>query len=1280
MSSDSEKTEKTKVAVDVDEVVFEDIRRSPLPSVSRQRQSSIGGAVGKLQQGGGRRPSLARAIADRQAGQLDSEDGGGGRRKRVSLVGVMQNDFRRSSLVQREHLTSILAEEVGGKKERKGSDAAVRRKSGQAGKSGMEELRSSLSSVAERHSSIGSDAGGGSRSSGVLKGKRLSILGSVMAVKAANKFREGRPASPGSSPSTPKGRVGSARLFANPLTRQHSLQKVLSSRSLTSEDGGEAGVIDVEKELAAKKLAIAKDELQSDMHVLNQQLRLANSTAVELDEMIVAEHEQSSRKHSVLAQARASLAGSATERRLPAAAGRKTMSNPMATMEKAAALAKSKLKKGSSSFSVLPYALRVLLAALCIQDAIRGETFQLRVFHRRGIRIYRMMKGRVWNACIFISLIALLFLARLEPPSFRENDLSIQANFDDYVFRSLVGVILEFFLLAFLSADVALTYYTLRQEARSRKVFLFRVIAVGLMVADMCVAVIGLSCRCFGYVRVGRLIRPLCLFLWSRVLRNTLEPLFRSFRKIMFVFGVIILILIVFASVGLELYSNLDEYRYLPADKTACGFSFSDPAQAMLSLYVLITSENFPCVMIPAVRRLNASDLLEENRSINAVYFVIFCLFGTLFFLNIVVAVVYDSYKKFRRNIVIRRHVRQRKTLLDGFRMVSRLVPTSDGKMRVLNKQTWRDVMAIVKPKMTTDMLDFLYLIVDEDGSGLIDAVEFLSLADILHMKLIRKDTSNSLTCMRAQRKRARRLMHTSTYNYVIISFVVLTLLLLCVRCSPAVCPSLSRDLAVTMQVIDVILMGILVTETGVKAWVYGWAQLKSRMMRIVDAVLVLLAFIGSLLAVEGTSLYYRWKDEGGGVQVDLNSTFLPSSMSMLSLTEVDKQEQSLIRTVRFVASLLRILRCSRLLLCVDEISEKSGRGRFFFILISQATRPLLSMTVVMIALFYEYSLVGMEIFGTTFNVSVPEWGEIMNFSSWADSLLLLFQLLTASNWHIFLLSSLSSLTHPFGQAVAALYFVSFNFLANYVVLTLLLSVVIDTVSVISDASDEMKADVKKEGRDESGEDEGEKEEQGGEEEDEEEESDGEEMWQASDEGTQWSNGSKNRGEGGGSGEVEMSSVERKKKRGAGLTINVTSIRDESPSSASPSNGASPSASDAAATPAHGRMQQLNARMRSVTSIPRSISKMKSKFALTAEPEKSRTLQRAVELKSLSVDEAELKREETKVLEQIEENDANEEMKMEEEGEEEEEGDGGGISMVTARRRRTAAVLDMPPL
>lgn len=37
--------------------------------------------------------------------------------------------------------------------------------------------------------------------------------------------------------------------------------------------------------------------------------------------------------------------------------------------------------------------------------------------------------------------------------------------------------------------------------------------------------------------------------------------------------------------------------------------------QALLSLYVLLTSENFPCVMIPAVRAVNINDDGDQRRS-----------------------------------------------------------------------------------------------------------------------------------------------------------------------------------------------------------------------------------------------------------------------------------------------------------------------------------------------------------------------------------------------------------------------------------------------------------------------------------------------------------------------------------------------------------------------------------------------------------------------------------------------------------------------------------------
>lgn len=108
-----------------------------------------------------------------------------------------------------------------------------------------------------------------------------------------------------------------------------------------------------------------------------------------------------------------------------------------------------------------------------------------------------------------------------------------------------------------------------------------------------------------------------------------------------------------------------------------------------------------------------------------------------------------------------------------------------------------------------------------------------------------------------------------------------------------------------------------------------------------------------------------------------------------------------------------------------------------------------------MLLILYIYSIVGLELFNSTYRIPYPrDLHDFMSFENWGDSLLLLFQMLSGSNWHELMLVAVldyESMDNDAMMALSALYFVSFNFFASFVILSLILSVVIETVTIMSD-------------------------------------------------------------------------------------------------------------------------------------------------------------------------------------------------------------------------------------
>ncbi|KPM06411.1 Ion transport protein-like protein 2 [Sarcoptes scabiei] len=143
------------------------------------------------------------------------------------------------------------------------------------------------------------------------------------------------------------------------------------------------------------------------------------------------------------------------------------------------------------------------------------------------------------------------------------------------------------------------------------------------------------------HFRVTRSLRPMFLidnfyfYGVRRVVRQTMQSL-RSFCEML---ALLIILLIFFSISAFYLFSSIPNYQ-----------QFSTIVQSFLSLFVLLTTANFPDVMMPAY---------QKNR-FYSLFFIIFLVINLYFFLNILLAVVYNSFSRIEkdkfRKLFLHRH------------------------------------------------------------------------------------------------------------------------------------------------------------------------------------------------------------------------------------------------------------------------------------------------------------------------------------------------------------------------------------------------------------------------------------------------------------------------------------------------------------------------------------------------------------------------------------------------------------------------------------------------
>ena len=141
--------------------------------------------------------------------------------------------------------------------------------------------------------------------------------------------------------------------------------------------------------------------------------------------------------------------------------------------------------------------------------------------------------------------------------------------------------------------------------------------------------------------------------------------------------------------------------------------------ESFINLFVLLTTANYPDVMMP----------YYEERRAYAIFFVVFIVVGLYMIFNMIFASIYGNYCKVC-SLEIRSYLKTReKLLLEAFKSLDQ---DRDGKIDIY---TWINLIKQVRPDLSEKQMEILFVMVDEKKTKYISEDEFTEICNYLDLR-----------------------------------------------------------------------------------------------------------------------------------------------------------------------------------------------------------------------------------------------------------------------------------------------------------------------------------------------------------------------------------------------------------------------------------------------------------------------------------------------------------------------------------------------------------------
>ncbi|XP_065054965.1 two pore channel protein 2-like [Rhopilema esculentum] len=655
----------------------------------------------------------------------------------------------------------------------------------------------------------------------------------------------------------------------------------------------------------------------------------------------------------------------------------------------------------------------LLQATVFVEDAIEHRS----VFHKvdtRSLSLYRIYHSTLVRWILRITISSLLALAFFEYPS----SLTISADPSKIKNRpnppcGLTEAI-ELFCLLILTCDFTFKFVMIgKRQARKSKWLIGYFFVLFISYLDL---VVTFGYKCKEHYRIRRLLRPFFILQNSSVMKKTVQSVKQTIPEILSVLFLFGLHLFFFTMFGMILFprKNNKMIDFL-SDSGEGKEYFKDLGSSIISLIVLLTTANNPDVMMPAY----------QHSRLYAVYFISYLAIGLYFFMNMLLAVIYNQFRGSFMRSMQASFFRRRLGIRAAFEILkgsgtygSQLHFPSDAVSKYSVKRLLDRVKFSRKSRYLPMMLEKL----SEIDSHAITACQFQMVFDVVFEDSVKRrppvrSFENGLL------KRLQKIIKHSYFQYfgdlmAFFNAFVITIELVQGKSNPETGASL-----VKFNLCFIIYYAV---EQVLLIYFIGRKRYFSHKHILFEFMVTLL-----LVVVEGVYLGFYGKQLGSGY-IDIRKKSEEygffSAWNLLRIT-----------------NMLIIVRLFRIIPSIKPLSLVAGT-------LSDLVKNMRPFGGVIVVIYYVFAIFGMMLFqgnspkpdSPPRNYTCGTYEQLNyysnNFDDFGAALVVLWDVMVVNNWYIFLNAYKKTTSTPWSQA----YFIIWWFVSVVLCANLLIALVLE--------------------------------------------------------------------------------------------------------------------------------------------------------------------------------------------------------------------------------------------